>query len=45
LQAEGTTGVPQETTPFLTDIKLFRAVRKTAECNKLLLNNGAMKEA
>lgn len=43
LQAEGPNGVAQEATPFLNDMKLFRAVRKTAECNKL--NNRAMKEA
>lgn len=43
MQAEGTNGVPQEARAFPNDIKLFRAVGKTAECNKLLLNGWAMK--
>ena len=38
-------GWHKEARAFLNDIKLFRAVGKTAECNKLLLNSRAMKEA
>lgn len=44
LRKEGTNRGAQEARAFL-NAKLFREVRKTAECNKLLLNSWAMKEA